>query len=121
MAATRLPKESNQQKAERDKKIQDATLKAALVPLETARTAESALKLLKELSAIGNRNALSDLAVAAQLGQTAVKGAQYNVSINLSSLTDRAAAGSLDSESLALVDSAVRLAAEIEAVTTEKN
>ena len=121
MSATRLPKETEQQKSEREKKIQDATLNAAQVPLATARTAEATLKLLKELAAIGNRNTLSDLAVAAQLGQAAVKGAHYNVSINLSSLTDRAAAESLDRESKALVDSAVKLAEEVEAVTTEKN
>ncbi len=47
-----------------------------------------ALELLDELSEIGNPNAFSDLAVGAQLALTAIRGASYNVLINLGSITD---------------------------------
>jgi len=47
------------------------------------------LRLLREIADIGNSNALSDVAVGAQLAQTAVKGASYNVAVNLDSISDR--------------------------------
>jgi glutamate formiminotransferase / formiminotetrahydrofolate cyclodeaminase len=115
MSASRLPKDSDQQKADREAQIQAATLSAATVPLETARRAHDVLTLLSELASIANQNAFSDLAVAAQLAQASVKGAHFNVGINLSTLKDRARAETLAGDSRGLIDNAARIAAAIEA------
>ncbi len=88
MRAMKLPKATADEQTVRTEKINEATRGAILVPLETARCAFAVLKRLADLLEIGNQNALSDLGVGAQLALTAVRGASYNVKINLSSLTD---------------------------------
>jgi formiminotetrahydrofolate cyclodeaminase len=49
------------------------------------------LALAERLAPIGNRNAISDVGVAALLAVTALHGAALNVQINLPGLTDHAA------------------------------
>jgi formiminotetrahydrofolate cyclodeaminase len=92
LRAYRLPKDTDAQKSERTVEIQKALQCAIAVPLETAERSLEVLKLLGELADIGTPNALSDVAVGAQLAQVAVKGASYNVGANLGSLTDRESA-----------------------------
>jgi glutamate formiminotransferase/formiminotetrahydrofolate cyclodeaminase len=58
-------------------------LEAARVPLETARRSREVLDLAVRIAPIGNRNAISDAGVAAQLASAAVRGAVLNVRINL--------------------------------------
>ena len=86
--AYRLPKDTEEQKEERTVEIQNAFQCAIAVPLETAERSLEVLTLLGELADIGTPNALSDVAVGAQLAQVAVKGASYNVGANLGSLKD---------------------------------
>ena len=88
LAAYRMPKETEDQKSVRSAQIGRATRGAVLVPFETAQKAFQVLRLLSDLATIGNANAFSDLTVGAQLAETAVKGAYYNVAINLKSLED---------------------------------
>jgi glutamate formiminotransferase/formiminotetrahydrofolate cyclodeaminase len=92
LAALRLPKESEEEKAVRAKAIQAATLKAAQVPLEVAEKSLKVLELAAQVIAQGNPNALSDGGVAASLAQAAISGAALNVAINLASLEDQASA-----------------------------
>lgn len=86
--AYRLPKETDDQKSARTVEIQRALQSAISVPFETAERSLDVLKLLGELAEIGTPNALSDVAVGAQLALVAVKGAAYNVGANLGSITD---------------------------------
>jgi formiminotetrahydrofolate cyclodeaminase len=88
LAAYRLPKESDDQKVTRSAEIERATRGAVLVPFETAQKSFQVLRLLSDLAKIGNANAFSDVTVGAELAETAVKGAYYNVAINLKSLDD---------------------------------
>ncbi len=74
----------------RSEAIQRATQIATETPLRTARTAALVLELLEALLAIGNPNARTDAAVGAHLAYAAVKGAQYNVLVNLQGLKDTA-------------------------------
>jgi len=88
MDAMRLPRESEAEKLARAGAIEQATKGAVAVPLRVAESAMQVLELLDELSEVGNPNAFSDLAVGAQLALTAIRGAAYNVLINLSSISD---------------------------------
>ncbi len=88
ISAYRLPKDSDELTAVRTDAIQQATHKATEVPLRTARLASRILGCLEDLVAVGNPNARSDAAVGGQLAFAALKGAQYNVLINISSLKD---------------------------------
>jgi formiminotetrahydrofolate cyclodeaminase len=89
LSAYRLPKDSDEQKAHRAAQIQVALRVAVDVPAETAQRSFEVLRFLHDIADIGNANALSDVAVGAQLAQTAVRGASYNVWVNLDSITDR--------------------------------
>lgn len=85
MRARKLPKEHAEP---RRKAIQDATMKAAEVPMSTLELAHQSLTLAEELADIGAPSAMSDVstAVAAALG--AIGGAASNVLINLESIED---------------------------------
>ena len=113
--AYRQPKETDDQKAERKRQIDIATRGAVDVPLETARRALEVLKRLAELAKIGNPNALPDVTVGSWLAETAVKGAYYNIGINLKTLGDRTAAEIIERQTTELIIETERLAAEIEA------
>jgi glutamate formiminotransferase/formiminotetrahydrofolate cyclodeaminase len=115
MQAMKLPKASDEEKAVRARQMNDVTRGAILVPMETARLALEVLTRLAELAEIGNQNALSDAAVGGQLANTAVKGAFYNVLINLSSLTDKQEAEEFRGRIDALVKAANHTTEQIEA------
>lgn len=111
----RAPKETEEQKASRASRIQAALRGAVDVPVETASCSLDVLKLLRELADIGNTNALSDVAVGAQLARTAVKGASYNVGVNLDSLSDREAAVTIRRQTAVMLENAEKLAEEVDA------
>ncbi len=90
MDALKLPRQTTRQNAVRAEALDRATRKATEVPLRTARSSVQVLEWLQALTKIGNTNAKSDAAVGAQLAFAALKGAQYNVLINLSGLGDKA-------------------------------
>lgn len=88
MAAFALPKENDEQKAERQRAIHDATRQATLVPLELMRTLSRLLPLTALVAEKGNMNSASDAGVAAALTAAAVRGAALNVYVNLSGLPE---------------------------------
>ena len=93
VAAFRMPKATEEQKEIRRNAIRQGTLDAALVPLETAKKGMELLQTLEGLAAKGNGNAASDVGVASLLASAAVKGALFNVEINVASLPPEMAAG----------------------------
>jgi formiminotetrahydrofolate cyclodeaminase len=113
LAAYRLPKETDDEKAKRAEQIQIAMQGAVDVPFETARRSFDVLKLLGELADIGTPSALSDIAVGAQLAQVAIRGASYNVTVNLNSLSDRELAERKRSEIDAIVHQGSTIASEV--------
>jgi formiminotetrahydrofolate cyclodeaminase len=88
MAAYRLPKTTDGETAARKQKIQDTIKQAALVPLAVARDALAVIELAGQAIGKGNKNAVSDGAVAAMNARTGALAAIYNVKINLSSIDD---------------------------------
>lgn len=88
MAAFQLPKGTDEKKAERTEAVQNALKNAARVPLSVAEDAFNILELAGKTLEKGNRNAVTDAAVAAMSARTAVLGALYNVKINLASIKD---------------------------------
>jgi len=115
LGAYRLPKESDAQKTHRTAQIQAALRHAVEVPMETAQCSFDVLGLLRELADIGNPNALSDVAVGAQLAQTAIRGASYNVVVNLESISDREAAEKTREKIDSLMEKSQSTADQVEA------
>ena len=88
LAAFKMPKETDATKELRSRKIQEAFKQAALVPLEIARDAAEVMDLAGKAIKSGNKNMITDGAVAVMNARTAVLAALYNVKINLTSIKD---------------------------------
>ncbi len=88
MDAFKMPKETDEEKAERRQAIQDGMKNAATVPLEVARNAFGIMEFAAKVVEKGNKNAVTDGAVAAMMARTAVLSALFNVKINLGSIKD---------------------------------
>jgi glutamate formiminotransferase/formiminotetrahydrofolate cyclodeaminase len=116
ITAMRLPRDTDEEAALRAQAIEDATLKAAEVPLETARMAVEVIELGLQAVTLGNLNAISDGASGAALAKAALTGAGYNVRINVGSLAE-------PEKGAALMDAVRKLethAAELEAQIKEQ-
>lgn len=88
MAAFRLPKDSDSQKAERQAAIQTAYQLATAVPLQTLAAAVEALALCVQVIEQGNPNAVTDGITGALLAEAAAQGAALNVQVNLAAIQD---------------------------------
>ena len=88
MAAFKLPNDTEQEQYKRKRAIQEALKNASLVPLDVAKDAFKIIELAEKVVKQGNKNAVTDAAVAAMMARTAVLSALYNVKINLSSIKD---------------------------------
>ena len=95
MDAFKLPKETDEEKANRINQIQDATKQAALIPMEIAQRAFTLLDTIAYTTRSGNKNAVTDGCISMMTCRTAVLGALLNVRINLGSIKDAAFVGEL--------------------------
>ncbi|HHY78576.1 MAG TPA: cyclodeaminase/cyclohydrolase family protein [Clostridiales bacterium] len=113
MDAFKLPKETEEEKEIRKNKIQEALKNAALVPLEVARTALKIMDIIEKVVVKGNKNAVTDGAVAAMMARTATLSALYNVKINLGSIKDAEFVEKTQKEVRQIEEDVVRLEKEI--------
>jgi glutamate formiminotransferase / formiminotetrahydrofolate cyclodeaminase len=111
--AHKLPKEPADAAARRSEAVTSALLKAAEVPLETARAAVQVAEIAALVAEKGNTNAVTDAGVAALLAEAACKGADYNVRINVAALEDPSMGERLARESNQLVKTVAELAAKV--------
>jgi len=86
MAASKKLKENPAAQAD----VDEATMKATLVPLGVAERSQEALTVLESLRGITNPKMASDISVGIALARAAVAGALANVEINLADLHDAA-------------------------------
>jgi glutamate formiminotransferase/formiminotetrahydrofolate cyclodeaminase len=86
MRALKLPKDRPDA---RRKTIQEATMKAADVPLRTLDSSVQVLRVAEEVAKYGTANALSDVTTAVGAARAAMEGAASNVLINLDTLDDQ--------------------------------
>ena len=84
-----MPKGTAEEKAARDKALEEATLNAAAVPLRTMETSLKALPLALQMAREGNPASASDAGVAALAAVAGIRGAALNVRINAASLKDK--------------------------------
>lgn len=83
MAAFKMPKDTSDEVSKRNEAIQKATILATDTPLKMAELSLKALEFLDDFIQYGNKNAITDVGVAALLATAGAKGAIYNVKINL--------------------------------------
>lgn len=120
MAAFGLPKGSDEEKAARSQAIQEATLYAAQVPLQTMKASYAAFDICRAMAAEGNPNSVSDAGVGALAARAAVLGAGLNVKINAGTLKDRQCAEALIAEANALIAKANEAEREILTIVESK-
>jgi methenyltetrahydrofolate cyclohydrolase len=89
-AAYGLPRGTDGEKAARTEAIQKSLVVAMNAPLRVLRATREALVTLVRLVEIGNKNLISDVGVAALMGEAALRAAKLNVEINLKFLKDEA-------------------------------
>ncbi len=94
--AYRLPKETDEEKAEKARVMEDALKSAVQPPLEIMETCARALPLIALCAEKGSVVAVSDAGVAASLCRAALEGASLNVFINTQGMQDKAYASSLN-------------------------
>ena len=120
MAVFSMPKSTDEEKVARSKAMQEATLYATQIPLETMRASMATFPIIKAMASEGNPNSVSDAGVGALAARSAVLGACLNVKINAAGLKDRAVADELVNEANRLADEACRLEAEILEIVNSK-
>ena len=89
MAVFAMPKSTDEEKAARAAAMQEATLYATQVPLETIKATMDTFPLIRAMAEEGNPNSVSDAGVGALAARAAVLGACLNVKINAGGLKDR--------------------------------
>ncbi|MGH2453984.1 MAG: cyclodeaminase/cyclohydrolase family protein [bacterium] len=113
MAAYRLPRATDEEKAARREAIQEALTGAVDVPMQVSALALAVLQAAAELAERANPNAVSDLGVAAALTESGAEGARLNVLINTTAMTDAAVAERARGEADRLVGMARTLRNEV--------
>ena len=88
-AAFKLPRETEEDKAERASRIQEALKLATEVPFEIGEKCLEVAQLSETSAVIGNVGAVSDAGVAVLLAEAAAQSAALNVKINVNSIEDR--------------------------------
>lgn len=109
MDALKMPKDTEEQKAERAKQMQEALKAATDTPMEIARVCLEGLELAEELSTIGNKGAISDVGVAAYVAEAALNSVLLSVDINIPSIKDEEYVERIQAEKYALIVKASQL------------
>ena len=89
ITAFRLPNDTEENKNRRRQAVQEGFKQAALIPLGVAKDASDLLNLAEKVVNRGNKNAVTDAAVAVMMARAAILGALLNVKINLNSIKDK--------------------------------
>lgn len=99
-----MPKETEEEKAEKARVMAVVLKDACSVPMEIMRKCCEAVELIEEFAAKGSVIALSDAGVGAAFCKAALLGASLNVFINTKSMTDREYAESLNLEAERMIE-----------------
>lgn len=116
LAAMRMPKETDAERAARDAAMIVATIATIEIPLGTLEACPEIVELCLEIGAIGLQASLSDAGTGAAMARAAASGAFQNVCINLPGLADRQAAATLRARADAAWERTKELAARAEAI-----
>jgi formiminotetrahydrofolate cyclodeaminase len=114
-----MPTNTAEERAEKERVLQEALVQAAEVPLAIAESSLEGIRLLDRFAQIGSRLAVSDAGVGAALCKSAIQGSKLNVLINLKLMKNEALKTELknrmdavEAEGLALADQVYRYVEE---------
>jgi glutamate formiminotransferase/formiminotetrahydrofolate cyclodeaminase len=113
LAARRLPKKTDEERAAREAAIEQANQFATQIPHEVLERSIEALELALRAAREGNPSSVSDAGVAGICALACAEGAALNVRVNLPSVTDTAVAAAFASNLETTLHRARTLAAEV--------
>lgn len=120
MAAFRLPKGTDEEKAKRRQAIEAANKGAAEVPLRVTAIAAEVLALARVVAEKGNPNAITDSGVAGRMSLAGAEGAALNVRINLAGIKDEDYRRRTEAKVTENLDLARKTAAEVAAAVERR-
>ena len=94
-----LPKETEEQRIEKERVMEKALYEASVVPLQIMKTVFRVMEALEVLGEKGSRLAVSDVGVAVLFARAALEGASLNIYINTRLMKNREQAERLNKES----------------------
>ncbi|MEC7930479.1 MAG: glutamate formimidoyltransferase [Candidatus Thermoplasmatota archaeon] len=115
IAAMRMPKDSDEQRATRDAALEAGYRAATAVPLATVGQCRDALAVCGEMAPLMDAGMASDVGSGALLAHAGAKAAGYNVRINLKEIPDETFCTETSAALEALLGECDALAAAVEA------
>jgi glutamate formiminotransferase/formiminotetrahydrofolate cyclodeaminase len=109
--AMRMPKDTEDERAERARAMEEGYKVATRVPLSTVESCRDALRLCKEMSELADPEMVSDVGTGAHMAQAGAHAAAYNVRINLRHISDQTFVDEMRSGVAALLEQCSELAA----------
>jgi len=88
-SALKMPKSTENEKAVRKKSMLEGLKKAVDVPYKTAVDSLNSIKLCKTICELGNKNSVTDAGVGVEMALAGLRGAVFNVLINLPGIEDQ--------------------------------
>ena len=95
LAAMRMPKQTDEEKAARKRAMLETTIGTIEVPMTTLEACPEIVELCLEVARVGLPQSLSDAGTGAEMARAAAAGAYQNVCINMPGLDDPAAKAKL--------------------------
>lgn len=108
-----LPKSTPEEKAYKEKVLEEALYQACQVPLEIMRKCVESIELHARLEKIGNKLAISDVGVGVAFLKAALEGASLNVFINTKMMKNDAVRTKINEEAYQLIEEGKQKADEI--------
>jgi glutamate formiminotransferase/formiminotetrahydrofolate cyclodeaminase len=113
MESVKMPKNTPEDKAARNKAMQEATKNAIAVPFEVMKLCYDSMEVMKGMAEKGNPNSVSDTGVGALAAVAGIRGAYLNVQINVEGLEDKKYVDKVLKEGQQLVNQAMEKEKEI--------
>ncbi len=120
MEAMGLPKATEEEKAVRQKAIQEATRFAIEIPFKVMEKAYESMEIIKAMAETGNPNSVTDAGVGALCARSAVIGAFMNVKINAGGYDDKDFVSDILAKGKEIENKAIALETEIIKLVNEK-
>ncbi len=115
-----LPKETEEQREEKERIMEQALLTASEVPMKIMETTLKVMHQLRILGEKGSRLAVSDVGVGLLFAQAALEGASLNVFINTKMMKNRKQADEMNARTEEMIEKGRRLKEEAYAGVMEK-
>lgn len=98
-----LPKDTEEQKAEKERIMEQVLYEASVVPMKIMETVLKSMHLLKVLAEKGSQIAVSDVGVGILFAQAALEGASLNILINTKLMKQRDCAEKMNAQAESLI------------------